>query len=74
MQSRRHDPPEITLTNIGTAPTGGPVQVALVASTTKNFTVGSSVVALYDITTSIPAASQVATGGHDRGLQPDTAR
>jgi hypothetical protein len=55
--------PTITLTNFGTAPTSGTLEVALVASTTPNFTVGSSVVALYDITTSIPAASQVPPGG-----------
>ena len=55
--------PMITITNIGTAPTNGPVQVALVASTSPNFNVGSSIVALYDITNSIPAASQVPPGG-----------
>jgi hypothetical protein len=54
--------PTITLTNNGTAPSG-PVEVALVASTTKNFNVGSSIVALYEVATSIPAASQVAPGG-----------
>jgi hypothetical protein len=55
--------PTISLTNIGTAPTSGPIQVALVASTTRSFTVGSSIVALYDVTSSIPSASQVAPGG-----------
>lgn len=55
--------PTISVSNLGTAPTSGAVQVALVASTTKNFTLGSSIVALYDITSSIPAASQVPPGG-----------
>jgi hypothetical protein len=55
--------PMISVTNLGTAATSGPVQVALVASTTKNFTIGSSIVALYDITSSIPSASDVPTGG-----------
>lgn len=55
--------PTITVVNAGTAPTSGTVQVALVASTTKHFTIGSSIVALYSITTSIPASSQVGTGG-----------
>ncbi len=39
------------------------VQVALVASTSPNFTVGSSIVALYSITSSIPSAAAVPTGG-----------
>ncbi len=47
--------PTISIANFGTAPSGEPVQVALVASTSKSFTVGSSIIALYDITTSIPA-------------------
>jgi len=55
--------PTISVSNIGTAPTSGTVQVALVASTTRSFTIGSSIVALYNITSSIPAASQVPTGG-----------
>jgi len=55
--------PTISIANLGTAPTSGPVQVALVASTSKNFTVGSSIVALYQITNSIPAASQVPPDG-----------
>jgi hypothetical protein len=55
--------PTITITNLGTAPTSGPVEVALVASTTPSFTVGSSIVALYDIVPSIPGASQVPPGG-----------
>jgi hypothetical protein len=52
--------PTISIANLGTAPTGDLVQVALVASTTKSFTVGSSIVALYDITTSIPSESSAA--------------
>lgn len=55
--------PTISISNLGTAPTSAAVQVALVASTSKNFTLGSSIVALYDITSSIPAASQVPPGG-----------
>jgi hypothetical protein len=54
--------PTITLTNNGTAPSG-PVEVALVASTTKNFNVGSSIVALYEVASTIPPASAVAPGG-----------
>ncbi len=54
--------PTITITNDGTA-ASGPVDVALVASTTKNFNVGSSIVALYAIASSIPPASAVAPGG-----------
>ena len=50
--------PTISIANLGTAASGSPVQVALVASTSKSFTVGSSIVALYDITTSIPGASE----------------
>ncbi len=55
--------PTITITNFGTAATNKPLEVALVASTSPNFNVGSSIVALYDITSSIPAASQVPPGG-----------
>ena len=55
--------PSIAVTNVGNAPTTATVQVALVASTTPYFTIGSSIVALYDITTSIPSAAQVPTGG-----------
>ena len=50
--------PEITIANFGSAATSGTIQVALVASTTKSFTVGSSIIALYDIQTSIPGAYQ----------------
>ncbi len=49
--------PTISVTNLGTAPSGEPVEVALVASTSKSFTVGSSIIALYAIETSIPGAS-----------------
>ena len=55
--------PMISIANLGTAATSGTVQVALVASTSPNFTVGSSIVALYDITSSIPSASEVPPGG-----------
>ncbi len=50
--------PQITIANFGSAPSGTPVQVALVESTTKSFTVGSSIIALYDIESSIPGAYQ----------------
>jgi hypothetical protein len=53
--------PVIQVGNFGTAPSGS-VQVALVASTTKSFTVGSSIVALYTIT-NIPSAAETPTGG-----------
>jgi hypothetical protein len=53
--------PVIQVGNFGTAPSGT-VQVALVASTTKSFTVGSSIVALYTIT-NIPSAAETPTGG-----------
>ncbi len=55
--------PTITITNFGTANSGEPIQVALVASTTPNFTVGSSIVALYSLETNIPPASAVPPGG-----------
>jgi hypothetical protein len=55
--------PTITITNFGTANSGQPIQVALVASTTPNFTVGSSIVALYSLQTNIPPASAVPPGG-----------
>jgi hypothetical protein len=53
--------PTITITNNGTAP-AGPVEVALVASTTPDFNIGSSIVALYQIQSIIPPASAVAPG------------
>lgn len=55
--------PTITLTNYGTAYSGSPIQVALVASTTPNFTVGSSIVALYSVQVNLPPASAVPPGG-----------
>jgi hypothetical protein len=50
--------PQITITNFGSAPSPTPLQVALVASTTKSFTLGSSIIALYSIDTSIPGSYQ----------------
>ncbi len=50
--------PQITIANFGSAPSASGLQVALVASTTKSFTVGSSIIALYDIESSIPGAYQ----------------
>ncbi len=55
--------PEITIANYGTAYSGEPVQVALVASTTPSFTVGSSIIALYSIADNIPPASAVSVSG-----------
>ena len=55
--------PEITIVNYGTAYSGEPVQVALVASTTPSFTVGSSIIALYSIADNIPPASAVSVSG-----------
>jgi hypothetical protein len=56
--------PTIQITNLGTAGTSsqGPVEVALVASTTPDFNLGSSIVALYTITDDIPGASAATTG------------
>ena len=50
--------PQITIANFGSAPSSTPLQVALVASTTQSFTVGSSIIALYNVETSIPGAYQ----------------
>jgi hypothetical protein len=50
--------PQITIANFGSAASGTPVQVALVESTSKSFTVGSSIIALYNVETSIPGAYQ----------------
>ena len=66
--------PNIRVTNLGPADTGlqGPVQVALVASTTKNFTLGSTIVALYTVT-NIPGVSKIASQGQvfgDANLNP----
>ena len=55
--------PTITVANLGTAATSGPVDVALVASTTPSFRSAATIVALYEITASIPAASQVPPSG-----------
>ena len=49
--------PTISIANLGTAATQGTFQVALVTSVTPSFTLGSAVIALYDVTTSIPGAS-----------------
>ena len=56
--------PNIRIANLGTADTSlqGPVQVALVASTTPTFTTGSSIVAIYTVS-NIPAQSAVASNG-----------
>jgi hypothetical protein len=54
--------PVITIENIGTADTDsqGPVTVELVASVTRSFTLGSSVVAKYTVS-NIPAVSEAPT-------------
>ncbi len=56
--------PNIRITNIGPADTApqGPVQVALVASTTRSFTSGSSIVGLFTVA-NVPSASEIATSG-----------
>lgn len=55
--------PTFQITNLGTASTAaqGPIEVALVASTSPDFNLGSSVVALYTIDQAIPAQSNAAT-------------
>jgi hypothetical protein len=55
--------PVIRVTNFGPGSTGsqGPVTVALVASTTRRFTSGSSTLATYTVS-NIPGISQVSTG------------
>ncbi|MFO0890705.1 MAG: hypothetical protein U0790_16370 [Isosphaeraceae bacterium] len=65
--------PTFQVTNIGSASTAaqGPVEVALVASTSPDFNLGSSIVALYTITDPIPGASGFAapnTARHHRRL------
>jgi hypothetical protein len=57
--------PTIQVENLGTAATDvqGPVQVALVASVTPTFTLGSSIVALYTVD-NIPSVSETPTGGN----------
>ena len=49
--------PTIQITNSGTAPTPAGPQVALVASVTPDFNLGSSIVALYTLPSAIPAGS-----------------
>jgi hypothetical protein len=51
--------PTFQITNLGTANTAlqGPVQVALVASTTPDFNLGSSIVGLYTLPAGIPGQS-----------------
>jgi hypothetical protein len=49
--------PTIQITNEGTAPTPAGLQVAVVASVTPDFNLGSSIVVLYTIPTAIPAGS-----------------
>ena len=66
----RHDPADITIVNYGTAYSGEPVQVALVASTTPSFTVGSSIIALYSSRTTSLRLRGVRQR-HDRRVQPD---
>jgi hypothetical protein len=66
--------PNIRIANFGPADTlpQGPVQVALVASTTPTFNLGSSIIAVYTIP-NIPGASQVASQGQvfgDANLNP----
>jgi hypothetical protein len=57
--------PTIQIENLGTAATDlqGPLQVALVASVTPDFTLGSSIVALYTIA-NIPSISQTPVVGN----------
>ena len=59
--------PEIQIENLGTADPDlqGPVTVDLVASVTKSFTLGSSIVASYTVN-SVPAVSQTPTLGNFR--------
>jgi hypothetical protein len=49
--------PTIQITNTGTAAAPQGVEVAVVASVTPDFNLGSSIVALYTLPTSIPAGS-----------------
>ena len=57
--------PQIQVENLGTANPNlqGPVTVDLVASITRSFTLGSSIVASYTVE-SIPAVSETPTGGN----------
>jgi len=58
--------PTIEIENFGTADTitQGSVEVALVASVTPNFTVGSSIIDLETISANIPALSNTPTSGN----------
>jgi len=60
--------PTIEVENFGTAGTiaQGSVQVALVASVTPTFTVGSSIVALETISSNIPPLSETPTKGNPK--------
>jgi hypothetical protein len=51
--------PTIQITNLGSASTAaqGPVQVALVESTTPDFNLGSKIIALYTLSSAIPGQS-----------------
>jgi hypothetical protein len=55
--------PTIQITNLGSGGTAplGPVEVALVASVTPDFNLGSSIVALYTVTDNIPGLSNTPT-------------
>src|SRR4029079_3046280 len=60
--------PTFQVTNLGTASTAvqGPVQVALVASVSPDFNLGSSIVALYTLPTGIPGQSSAPIAGSVR--------
>ena len=60
--------PTFQITNLGTASTTaqGPVQVALVASVSPDFNLGSSIVALYTLPSAIPGASDAPVGNTAR--------
>jgi hypothetical protein len=61
--------PTIRVTNFGPGSTGsqGPLTVALVASTDRRFTSGSSILATYTVA-NIPGISQVSTGAENFGI------
>ncbi len=65
--------PTFQITNLGTASTDtpGPVQVALVASVTPDFNLGSSIVALYTLPSGIPGP--VRRTDRAIGLRPSRA-
>jgi hypothetical protein len=60
--------PTFQITNLGTAGTDsqGPVQVAIVASITPDFNLGSSIVALYTLPAGIPGQSSAPVKGSAR--------